>query len=75
MVAVMEESIKGEARRLADIFSTEDTQKASLHVKNAIDSQKHTLHTLKGFAQENEELMKLVGDLPNKISHSIMVSN
>ena len=74
MIAVMEEPVKGEVRRLADLFSTDDTERASLHVKTAIDSQKHTLRTLQGFAHENEELIKLVENLPNKLSHNIMVS-
>lgn len=69
----MEIPLKGEVRRLSDVFSVGDAERASTRVQGAVQSQRHTLHTLQGFAQDNHELTKLVQDLPNKVSHNIMV--
>lgn len=64
---------RGEIRRLADAFPAAEAERASKHVEDAIQAQRDTLQTLHGYLTDNQELSKLVQDLPNKVSYNIMV--
>ncbi|KAH7435962.1 hypothetical protein KP509_06G085700 [Ceratopteris richardii] len=65
--------VRGEVRRLADVFAEGEVEKASERLRSAADSHRQTLHTLETFLQENQKLIKLVQELPTKVSYPIMV--
>eukprot|EP00250_Pteridium_aquilinum_P002040 c12249_g1_i2 orf=99-1118(+) len=64
---------RGEVRRMADAFAEGDVEVVSSHLQSAVRSHHHTLQTLEAFLHDNQQLSRLVQDLPNKVSHSIMV--
>ncbi|KAI5057141.1 hypothetical protein GOP47_0027156 [Adiantum capillus-veneris] len=65
---------RGEVRQLADAFGEGEVQKASLRLRSAADSCSRTLHTLDSFLHDNQQLRKLVQELPTKVSYPVMVS-
>ncbi|CAM6084162.1 unnamed protein product [Calypogeia fissa] len=65
--------VKGIVRPLADSISAEAAERASKQVREAIAQQQLQLEELQRFSVENKSLSELVRELPDSVSHHIMV--
>jgi unconventional prefoldin RPB5 interactor 1 len=63
----------GTVRRLSDAISEEGADKASKQLREAISQQQGQLAELQRFSEENKSLSKMVMELPDSVSHRIMV--
>ncbi|XAR68007.1 hypothetical protein NMG60_11002983 [Bertholletia excelsa] len=70
--AAMEEQ-KGTVTSLSSLFPAEEAQKASQRVHDAIVQRQKELDQLRGFIDDNTNLINLVQKLPNELHHDIMV--
>ncbi|XP_075488086.1 uncharacterized protein LOC142527232 [Primulina tabacum] len=64
---------KGIVTPLSSLFPAEEAQKATKLVEETIAERKQQLSQLKGFINDNVNLINLVQKLPDEISHHIMV--
>ncbi|XP_073124744.1 uncharacterized protein [Henckelia pumila] len=64
---------KGTVAPLSSLFPAEEAQKAIKLVEETIAERKQQLSQLKGFINDNVNLINLVQKLPDEISHNIMV--
>ncbi|CAM6123129.1 unnamed protein product [Calypogeia fissa] len=65
--------VKGIVRPLADSISAEAAERASKQVREGIAQQQLQLDELQRFSVENKSLSELVRELPDSVSHHIMV--
>lgn len=64
---------RGIVAPLSSLFPAEEAQKAAKLVEESISERKQQLSQLKGFINDNVNLINLVQKLPDEISHHIMV--
>lgn len=64
---------RGIVAPLSSLFPAEEAQKAAKLVEETISERKQQLSQLKGFINDNVNLINLVQKLPDEISHHIMV--
>lgn len=64
---------KGTVTELSSLFPAEDAHKASMRVQDEIAERRRQLDLLKGFLDDNTNLINLVWKLPDETHHNIMV--
>lgn len=65
---------KGTVTAVGSLFPAEEAHMAAERVHAAIADRRGELDRLKSFVADNSALTKLVRQLPDEISHDIMVS-
>lgn len=68
-------AVKGTVRALADSISVVEAERASKQVREAITQQQQQLEELQRFSDENQSLSELIVELPDSVSHRIMVNS
>ncbi|CAA3031106.1 RNA polymerase II subunit 5-mediating homolog isoform X2 [Olea europaea subsp. europaea] len=64
---------KGTVTPISSLFPAEEAHKASKRVQDTIAEHQEQLDQLKGFMNENTNLINLVQKLPDELHHNIMV--
>ncbi|KAL2483346.1 RNA polymerase II subunit 5-mediating protein-like protein [Forsythia ovata] len=64
---------KGTVTPISSLFPAEEAHKASKRVQDTIAERQEQLDQLKGFMNENTNLINLVHKLPDELHHDIMV--
>lgn len=69
----MASSVKGTVIPLSETISIADAERAARQVREEVDKQQEYLKELQSYRDENKVLSGLVTQLPDSVSHNVMV--